>query len=158
MDNMLQIFECLGKSPDILKNLVESVPQERRKVRRIPGEWSIHEHACHLVDVQPMLLKRFKRCLREASPEICPYLPGTKDLDDFLPSLDLTGMLEKFPAYREELLQLLQDRDELFWKKRMKHPEYSLYTPYILLRHILFHDHLHMYRIEALWLTTEEYL
>jgi uncharacterized damage-inducible protein DinB len=158
MNDLLQIFECLDKSPEILKNLVESVSQEQRKRRRIPGKWSIHEHACHLVDVQPMLLERFKLCLREASPEIRPYLPGTKDPDDFLLELNVEAMLTKFPGYREELLQLLEGQDESFWKKQMKHPEYRLYTPYILLRHILHHDHLHMYRIEELWLTTEEYL
>ena len=158
MNDILQIFECLSKSPEILKNLVESVPHEQRKVRRIPGKWSIHEHACHLVDVQPMLLERFKLCLFEESPEIRPYLPGAQDPDDFLIDLDLADMLSKFSSYRGEMLQVLEDQDELFWQKKMKHPEYKLYTPYILLRHILLHDHLHMYRIEELWLTTEEYL
>ena len=158
MNDILQMFECLGKSPEILKNLVESVPQEELKARRIPDKWSIHEHACHLVDVQPMLLERFKLCLEEESLEIRPYLPGTKDPDDFLMDMDLPETLAKFSGLREELLQLLKDRDESFWNKKMKHPEYRLYTPYILLRHILHHDHLHMYRIEELWLTTDEYL
>lgn len=39
-----------------------------------------------------------------------------------------------------------------------RHPEYTLYTPYVMLRHMMMHDYLHMYRIEELWLTRPEYL
>ena len=44
------------------------------------------------------------------------------------------------------------------WTRKAKHKEYIEYTPYIMLRHILMHDHFHMYRIEELWLTTDEFL
>ena len=72
--------------------------------------------------------------------------------------LNLEETLERFPAYREEMLSVVRDWPEEIWRRQAKHPEYEQYTPYILLRHVLMHDHFHMYRIEELWLTTDEYL
>ncbi|MDA1119365.1 MAG: hypothetical protein O2887_02525 [Bacteroidetes bacterium] len=44
------------------------------------------------------------------------------------------------------------------WSKTAVHPEFNKYSHYILLRHAMMHDHFHMYRIEELWLTKDEYL
>ena len=44
------------------------------------------------------------------------------------------------------------------WEKTATHPEYEQYSLIILARHILMHDHWHMYRMEELWLTRDEYL
>lgn len=37
-------------------------------------------------------------------------------------------------------------------------PEYALYSLFILARHILMHDHGHIYRMEERWLTRDAYL
>jgi hypothetical protein len=41
------------------------------------------------------------------------------------------------------------------WKNRARHPEYDEYTPYIMARHVLLHDNLHMYRMEELWMARD---
>jgi uncharacterized damage-inducible protein DinB len=153
-----EILAGLSRSPKILAALLTNIPEEMLKVRRIPGKWSIHEHACHLVDVQPMLIERIKAFKHQEHPVFKPYLPGDTDSDAHLIQMALAEALPKFAVYRHELAGLVGtfQLDDL--EKHGQHDEYTLYTPHILLRHILMHDHLHMYRIEELWLTTDAYL
>ena len=56
------------------------------------------------------------------------------------------------------LLDLIREAPPDLWDKNATHPEYGIYTPEIMIRHIMIHDYLHMYRIEELWLTKPEYL
>ncbi len=158
LNDVAEIIDGLAKSPKLLQAMMAQVPDPVLKDRRIKGKWSIHEHACHLMDVQPMLIKRLKTFKREPNPVFQPYLPGTTDSADHLLTLDLTESLAKFLAYREEMVVLVKgfSWDEL--QRQGKHNEYKCYTPHLLIRHILMHDHLHMYRIEELWLTEEKYL
>lgn len=158
IDDIHEILRGLGQSPRILNALIASIPEEMRKVRRIPNKWSIHEHACHIVDVQPMLIERLRKFKREEKPVFTPYIPGKTVSDDHLLTMNLSEMLLQFDVYRKELLDLARTFGEEELEKQGVHDEYTLYTPHILLRHILMHDHLHMYRIEELWLTKEAYL
>ncbi|MFQ5606019.1 MAG: DinB family protein [bacterium] len=158
MNDLNDILDSLKRTPSILESLVKSIPGEMLKVRRVPGKWSIHEHACHIVDVQPMLIERCKTFLREEHPEFSPYIPGKTVLTSHLIDMNLETALEKFREDRNDLLELVQDVDECFWLKEAVHPEYTKYTPQIMFRHILMHEHFHLYRIEELWLTTEDFL
>ena len=158
MDDINEIKQGLERSPKILKNLIHSIPAELLKKRRIRGKWSIHEHACHIVAAQPMLVDRFKLFLEEREPVIEPYIPGRTVPDEDLSELNLTSTLSKFPGLRAELVDIAKNFDEEHWTRKAKHNEYIEYTPYIMLRHILMHDNFHMYRIEELWLTRDEYL
>lgn len=158
MNDIHEVVTCLQRSPAILDALLSGIPDEMLNVRRIPGKWSIHEHACHLADVQPMLLERMKTFKREAQPVFIPYLPGETDSDDHLRQMDLADAVAKFATTRQELVAVAGTFLQEDLDKPGQHPEYTRYTPRILLRHILMHDHLHMYRIESLWLTADAYL
>ena len=158
MNDILHIIYCLKQSPIILKNLLTQVPSELYKVRRIPGKWSIHEHACHIAaGDQTGFIDRFKQFLNEEKPKIKP-LSGDSFPPDYLIKMDLSDALDIFFEKREELIGLVSSADKSIWTKEAEHPEYQIYTPYLMLRHRLLHDHFHMYRIEELWLTKEKYL
>lgn len=157
-DDIREVLTCLQRSPAILHALLSDIPEEMLKVRRIPGKWSIHEHACHLVDVQPMLIERIRTFKQEERPIFKPYLPGDTDSDAHLIQMTLEDTLPKFEAYRQEFVAITGTFLQEELDKRGQHDEYTVYTPRILLRHILMHDHLHMYRIEELWLTADAYL
>jgi hypothetical protein len=66
--------------------------------------------------------------------------------------------LAAFSAGRNDQIAELEKATPDDWEKVATHPEYTHYTLYILARHILMHDHWHMYRMEELWLTRDEYL
>jgi uncharacterized damage-inducible protein DinB len=158
MNDVDAILEGLERTPTILRGLLSRIPAEDLKMRRLEGKWSIHEHACHIADVQPMIIDRFQTFIEESKPVFRPYLPGTTDIDHHLMELDLQEMLSKFDGYRAELLDMVGGFSTLQLEKKGYHLEYKEFTPHIFLRHVLMHEHSHMYRIEALWLTEDKYL
>lgn len=158
MQNIQDIIACMEKSPRILADLIEQISPKRRLERRIPGKWSIHEHAVHLADVQPMLLDRFKTFRDVDKPVFEPFVPGKTEPHQNLLERDLEQSISDFRQLRAEMISLVSHFGEGFWAKTAKHPEYEKYSAQILLRHILMHDHFHMYRIEMLWLTADSHL
>ena len=48
----------------------------------------------------------------------------------------------------QETIELVKTFNEKDWNKLAIHPEYRIYTPYIMLRHLLMYDHSHLYKIE----------
>jgi uncharacterized damage-inducible protein DinB len=157
-DDLPLIFAGLEASPILLRNLIASVAPDRLKQRRIRGKWSIHEHACHLASIHPLMMQRLDLFQAQESPEIRPFLPGDTDPDDHLIHDDLDQALDRFAADRRAFVTLGRSLSPEVLRRRARHPEYEIYTPYHMLRHILMHDHLHFYRIEELALTTDAYL
>jgi hypothetical protein len=127
-------------------------------VQRGDGFWTIAEHFSHLAQVQPMLLKRIERFMTEDCPDFIPYNPGSAEGPDTPERMSSEIALDQFSSYRASQLQLLEHTDEATWKKQATHPEYDEYSLYILARHVLMHDHWHMYRMEELRLTRDAYL
>lgn len=159
MKDLAAVLRSLEFTPRILDALLAEVPAELLKAHPKPGKWCIHAHACHLAAAQGMLIARFKRFQSEDAPEFIPYNPDQEEGEDKLLALDLAGEAARFRALRRELLAMAVKVPEgPFWEKQAKHPEYVRYTPLIMLRHMLMHDHLHLYRIEELWLTRRELL
>ena len=159
MRDIPALIKGLEITGPILADFVGSIPADKMNLRRGEGFWTIAEHISHLAQVQAMLLERLQRFMTEERPEFVPYIP-----DDDTPAatqpLQLTAdeALEVFARDRGRQLALLAKADEAVWRKTAGHPEYELYSMHILVRHILMHDHWHMYRMEELWLTKDPYL
>ena len=158
MPDRIDILEGLLRSGSILEAFVRTIPAKNLNRIRAEGCWSIAEHVSHLAQVQPMLLERILRFMREDEPEFIPYIPGEDDAEERPPVVEMPAAFEAFNQYREKQVALLETADDFTWQKAGRHPEYALYSLYILARHILMHDHWHMYRIEELWLTQDAYL
>ena len=156
MKNLVEILSCLEKTPDVLKELLAGVPGSLLKKRRIGNAWSIHEHACHIATGDQIgVLDRLEQFREEDCPEFVP-LSGESFPPDHLLKMDLDQAMARFFSDRAELLRQARNMDATLWDKESNHPEYIRFTPYIMLRHRLMHDHLHLYRIEELWLTRNE--
>ncbi len=159
MEDRSELIDALGKTEAILTAFVGSIPEEDLDRRRGEGAWTIAEHLRHLAEVQPMLMERLRRFTEESHPTFTPYIPSEteKDLPE-QPKIDVDVVLEKFGVWRRQQVELLEGLDPGIWERTADHPEYREYSLYILARHILMHDHWHMYRMEELWLTRDEYL
>ena len=155
IDTKLQI---LASTPDLLEDLLSEIPESLLKERRIEGKWSIHEHAVHLPEAQGMINERFRRFKEEQNPVFKPYLPGDTVSDDYLIDVELNIALEKFRKGRIEMITILKSYSSTEWKNEGSHPEYVKINPLLWVRHVMMHDHFHMYRIEELWLTNDTYL
>ncbi|MDQ1331550.1 MAG: hypothetical protein QG578_1818 [Thermodesulfobacteriota bacterium] len=159
MQEIRDLIETLRRSPRILSEFVNTIPEDKLDLRRGESFWTVAEHISHLAQVQPMLLERFERFMNEDRPEFVPYTPGkAKEEPDTPPRMTMTFALDQFACYREKQLLLLEKADDRTWKKTATHPEYESYSFYILARHLLMHDYWHMYRMEELWLTRDAYL
>ena len=128
MTDTNEILVCLEQSPTILNNLIAAIPVELLKNQRIPGKWTIHEHACHIVAAQPMLIDRFRLFLNDKEPVIKPYIPGKTEPDDDLLDLDLHATLNRFPGLRSELIRTAKTYTDKHWTRRAEHDEYIEYT------------------------------
>lgn len=159
MQDIPDLLESLRRSPRILSQFVQSIPESKLDLRRGEGFWTIAEHCSHLAQVQPMLLQRIVRFMNEEKPEFVPYVPGAvKEEPETAARMSVESALDQFARNRAAQLQLLESAEANTWKKTATHPEYDLYSLYILARHVLMHDHWHMYRMEELWLTKDAYL
>lgn len=72
--------------------------------------------------------------------------------------MDLNDSLEQFKSDRVIMVDYLENFTEEDWQNEGLHPEYKKFTAEIFIRHIIMHDHLHMYRIEELWLANEPFI
>ena len=158
MKDIPDLLDGLGRSGAILSEFVRSIPAAKMGLRRGQGFWTIGEHVSHLAQVQPMLLERLQRFMDEDRPEFVPYIPGDGEAEGLPPAMELNAALESFARRRKNQIALLEKADDADWQKAGIHPEYELYSLYILVRHILMHDHWHMYRMEELWLARDGYL
>ena len=159
MQDIPDLLEALRRSPRILSQFVKTIPQTRLDLRRGEGFWTVAEHVSHLAQVQPMLLGRFERFASEEHPEFVPFLPGKGQGEpETPPRLSMEAAVAQFCDYRTRQLLLLEAADAGYWKKTATHPEFDQYSSYLLTRHVLMHDHWHMYRMEELWLAKDAYL
>jgi hypothetical protein len=97
--------------------------------------------------------------MNEEHPEFIPFIPGKDEDQSGIPArMDIAAALQQFEEYRKKQLTLLETADDTVWQRMASHPEYDRYSIHILARHVLMHDHWHMYRMEELWLTKNAYL
>jgi uncharacterized damage-inducible protein DinB len=143
---------------EVLENLIDCIPESQLAVKRGVGIWSIYEHVNHLALVQHMLFGRLELFVKEDKPEIKPYIPDQKSESNRSKNKPIRDQVAFFSKWRTRQIELIETCEPDLWSKTASHPEYTLYTLEILVRHILLHDGFHMYRIEELWLAKDAYL
>jgi uncharacterized damage-inducible protein DinB len=147
-----QLVAALERAPAIVIPLVRQAHPAILKRRPAPGEWSIHENACHLAEVHPLFFRRLDLMLAETNPAITSYDPGRDDPEDALLSLDLADSLRRFEAERARLVVRLRQLRAEDWTRTARHDEYNSYSVFTMFRHLALHDFHHAYRIEELLL------
>jgi hypothetical protein len=149
------LVAALEQAPAIVIPLVHQASPGILKRRPAPGEWSIHENACHLAEVHPLFFGRLDLMLSEENPVIRSYDPGRDDPDDALLRLDLDDSLRRFEDDRGRLVVRLRQLRAEDWTRTARHDEYNSYSVFTMFRHLALHDFHHAYRIEELLLRKE---
>jgi DinB family protein len=152
MTSTEQLVAALERAPDLVVPLVGEANPAVLKRRPAPGEWSIHENACHLAEVHPLFFRRLDLMLAETDPVITSYDPGRDDPDDALLRLDLADSLRRFREDRARLVARLRQLRAGDWARTGRHDEYNSYSVFTMFRHLALHDFHHAYRIEELLL------
>jgi hypothetical protein len=146
------LVAALERAPDVVIPLVRQADPAIVKRRPAPGEWSIHENACHLAEVHPLFFRRLDLMLAETNPEIRSYDPGRDDPENALLKLDLEDSLRRFAEDRGRIVARLRGLGPEDWMRTARHEEYNAYSIFIMFRHLALHDFDHAYRIEELLL------
>jgi len=146
------LIAALERAPALVIPLVRQADPAILKRRPAPGEWSIHENACHLAEVHPLFFHRLDLMLAETDPEIRSYDPGRDDPDDALLKLDLEDSLRRFEHDRGRIVARLRALRPEDWRRTARHDEYNSYSIFTMFRHLALHDFHHAYRIEELLL------
>jgi hypothetical protein len=142
------ILNALSETPRILEELVAEIDPKLYKKKIIEGKWSIHEHATHIgVGDIYGFQKRLKDFREKDKPYFEP-LSGDNFHENFFMELDLKKTIVDFFEIRKKTIELAREFKLNDWNKVAIHPEYKTYSPYIMLRHLLMHDHNHLYKIE----------
>jgi hypothetical protein len=145
-----ELVAALERAPAIVIPLVRQANPAILKRRPEPGEWSIHENACHLAEVHPLFFQRLDLMLSETNPVIRSYDPGRDDPEDALLKLDLDASLRRFADDRARLVARLRQLGPADWTRTARHDEYNAYSIFTMFRHLALHDFHHAYRIEEL--------
>jgi hypothetical protein len=146
------LVAALERAPALVIPLVRQATPEVLRRRPAPGEWSIHENACHLAEVHPLFFRRLDLMLAEDDPAIVSYDPGRDDPEDALLKLDLDDALARFAHDRARLVERLRALRPGDWARTARHEEYNSYSVFTMFRHLALHDFHHAYRIEELLL------
>ncbi len=153
VDNLLLSLE---ESIEIVAEFIHTIPESEVNIKRRPDFWTIRHHVYHLADVQTLLYNRLQRFKNEANPVITPYIPE-KDEAKRPGYGSVAEALAAFQDLRRKQIDLIKSFGRADFIKEGNHPQYKKYTALILIRHILLHDYWHLYRIEELWLTRDEF-
>jgi uncharacterized damage-inducible protein DinB len=76
MKSTVQLVAALKRAPDIVIPLVRQAHPDVLKRRPAPGEWSIHENACHLAEVHPLFFRRLDLMVSEPNATIASCDPA----------------------------------------------------------------------------------
>jgi hypothetical protein len=153
-----ELIEGLKLGPKILRDFVTEIPEAKLHNRRGDGFWSLYQHVEHLAIVQLMLYKRLERFVKEERPEFVPYFPDKEKEKKERKSKPIAEIVSSYTRWRDMQVKLIESGGGKLWEKTAIHPEYEQYGFKILVRHILLHDSFHLYRMEELLLSKDEYL
>ncbi len=146
--NITSILNALEETPRILSELISEIDKEMIQKDIVKGKWTIHEHATHIAITDLHGFQERLLNFREKEKPKFTSLSGDNFEKGFYLHLNLEETIEDFYHVRQRTIELAKSLTKEDWEKEGIHPEYKKYTPYIMLRHLLMHDHNHLYKIE----------
>lgn len=117
-------------------------------IRKPEGKWSAQEHAGHLLDLEPLWLKRVDDYVAASDQLTATDLSNRKTDEANHNARPPEQILAEFRAARGRLLQRVDELDPSLFARSIPHPR--LKTPMRLVDHLYFvaeHDDHHLARI-----------
>ncbi len=150
------LAKTLKELPDVIEAYIRNIPAIVLDLKRNDETWTIREHIYHIAQVQDMLLSRILTIQNEEHPVMVPYFPENETERTAIYS-SLDEALAKYKDIRKNQLSLIDQITKAALNKDAVHGEYIQYNIPIIINHMIFHEYWHMYRIEQIWLTRDEY-
>jgi uncharacterized damage-inducible protein DinB len=148
------LFNTFRSSPRVISDYLRLLPESSLDQRRSAEAWTIREHLYHVVGVQEMLLGRLRLMREGPGAVIEPFFPLEAEGPRY-PSME--AALDEFARLRVAQAALVKRLRPEVLNRPASHPEYERYSIDILVHHMIYHEYWHLYRMEEIWLTKEEY-
>lgn len=147
----------LKNIPEIINSFISRINESDFDRKLNPESWTIREHLYHICGVQKMLLKRIETIKNDIDPVIEPYFPQN---DNSIGSKydSISAALIEYKTLRNYQIELIESCSEEELLKEALHKEYKKYNIPIIVTHMIFHEYWHMYRIEELFLTSDDFI
>jgi len=134
------LIQQYADGPRRLREALAKVPEEARKWRPAPGEWSAHEVVCHCADSETNAYARIRFLVAEKEPVIQGYDEAEWARTFDYHALPLEAALTTVDAVRATTTALVRTLSDADWAKRGRHTESGAYAAEDWLR--IYADHL----------------
>ncbi|HSR25967.1 MAG TPA: DinB family protein, partial [Candidatus Eisenbacteria bacterium] len=123
-----RLIQQYADGPARLEGALAAVPTAARQWRPAPGEWSVHEVACHCADSEVNGAARIRYVVCEPQPVVLAY-----DESVWAVTLDYHGhplepALATVRAVRAHTTALLRRLPEFAWSREGRHTGSGRYT------------------------------
>lgn len=150
------LIATLKSVPEIIETYVSNIPKDKLDLKRNKETWTIREHVYHLASVQNMLYQRIELIHNTIHPIIEPFFPENQvSINKLYTSIQHS--FNEYKSVRKDQMVLIGNLNKNDFTKEAKHGEYVNYNIPLIMNHMIFHEYWHMYRIEEIWLTKDEF-
>ena len=143
-----RLIRQYAEGPARLRGALARVPEEARKWRPAPGEWSAHEIVCHCADSETNAAARIRYVVAEKDPVILGYDEKAWAIRFDYHSHPPDAALVVVEAVRANTAELIRRLPEGAWAKEGRHTESGRYTAEDWLRIYAEHLEQHAQQIE----------
>lgn len=150
------LLPTLKTLPDVIESYISNIPTDILDNKRNDNTWTVREHIYHIASIQEMLLNRINIINETVNPKIEPFFPD-KQIKLSGIYLSIRDAFNVYKTFRDKQVAVLQTLTPNDYNKQARHGEYIQYNIPVIVNHMIFHEYWHMYRIEEIWLTKDEY-
>ncbi len=138
-------LEASGKE---LVKALDKVSQEDLMRPPKPGEWSLHQNAAHLRDVEEQVfLYRLKRILSEDLPAVQNFDQEAWMREHYTPAEPIQDLARDFVTARRQVVKLLRATKDKDWARCALHPIYGKISVEWLALHNYAHTYDHLAQV-----------
>jgi len=147
----MSVIDRLAATPEILRLLMEDVPEDVAVAKPAPGRWSVAEVLEHMSHVEGHVFRaRLDLILETSGAEMEPYDEKAFDAAGTYTGRDPEDSFAHFEEQREDAVELLRDLPEGALERTGVHPALGAFTLRNLLHDWACHDLGHIRQIAEL--------
>ena len=143
------LIQQYAEGPARLRAALAEVPEEARKWRPAPGEWSVHEVICHCADSETNASARIRYVVSEKDPLVLGYDQDRWAVDFDYHAHPLGPALAVVDAMRANTTALIRRLDDQAWTRQGRHSESGSYSAEDWLKIYAEHLELHSRQIRT---------
>ena len=143
-----ELIDALSATPDVLKTLLQNVPQaQARQARSGDENWSVVEVICHLRDTEEFALQRMRAVRDQTNPLLTGFDQEAWVSERNYTAAHLQDGVAAFLQFRAQHIAELSELSSEQWERTGQHEKHGLTTLSNHTLHLVWHDAVHTAQI-----------